>query len=103
LARSGELMGEDFLCGYQPGGGAVIEPLPDLGATVAWSPQATQRLEQVPAFVRRFVRQRAEAFAREQGEGEVTAEHLNTLARRRFGSGGPPGARRPPSSLGQAS
>jgi radical SAM protein with 4Fe4S-binding SPASM domain len=102
LARSGNLMGEDFLCGYQPGGGAVIEPLPDPGETVAWSAGASERLQRVPAFVRRFVRQRAEAFAREQGESVVTAEHLHTLARRRFGAGGPPGVTRPAPSRAQS-
>jgi len=40
--------------------------------------------------VRRFVRERAEAYARERGERVVTAEHLHALARRRFGAGGPP-------------
>ena len=92
LARSGELMGEDFLCSYQPQGEAVIEPLPDPGTTVAWTPEAEARLERVPSFVRRFVRRRAEDHAREVKAEAVTVEHLQTLARRRFGAGGPPGA-----------
>jgi len=83
-------MGEDFLCAYEPQGGAVIEPMPESAASLSWSAEAETRLGHVPGFVRRFVRQRAEAFAREQGAAEVTAEHLETLARRRFGKAGPP-------------
>jgi radical SAM protein with 4Fe4S-binding SPASM domain len=93
LARSGELMGEDFLCTYTPRGEAVIEPLPDQGRTIAWSAEAEARLANVPSFVRRFVRQRAEAHAREVGEAVVSADHLVALARRRFG-GEPPWRRR---------
>ena len=84
LAKYGSLMGEDFLCKYQPQGGALIEPLPVEGA-VPWTQAAEARLQRVPAFVRRFVRKRAEAHAREVGADAVTAEHLEELARRRFG------------------
>ncbi len=92
LARFGELMGEDFLCEYQPRGGAVIEPMPDPGGAVRWTPAAKARLERVPPFVRRMVRQRAEAYVRGLGGEVVTADHLHTMARRRFGAAGPPGA-----------
>ncbi len=88
LARDGNLMGEDFLCAYQPGGGAIIAPMPQTNSNMPWSEEAEQRLMHVPAFVRRFVKRRAEDFAREKGEGEVLASHLDELARRRFG--GPP-------------
>jgi hypothetical protein len=90
LARSGNLMGEDFLCGYDPGGGAVVEPIGRTKGSIGWTEEAEARLCHVPSFVRRFVRQRAEAFAREQGARAVLAEHLDTLARRRFGKAGPP-------------
>ncbi len=95
LARDGRLMGEDFLCDYRPGGEAVIEPMPDRGDNLPWSEEAQARLGHVPSFVRRFVRQRAEAHARSLGEAEVTAEHLSELAKRRFGDAPPwrrPGA-----------
>ena len=96
LARHGNMMGEDFLCGYEPDGGAVIEPMPDTGPTVAWSPEAEERLRHVPPFVRRFVRRRTEDFVRERGETMVMREHLDALARRRFGAAGRPGAMGPP-------
>jgi hypothetical protein len=90
LARDGNMMGEDFLCGYQPGGGATIETLPAAGGSIPWSVEAKLRLERIPSFVRRFVRRRAEDYAREIGAREVTAEQMETLARRRFGDKGPP-------------
>jgi radical SAM protein with 4Fe4S-binding SPASM domain len=95
LAKSGELMGEDFLCAYEPKGGAMIEPLCVKGTGLAWTSEAEARLARVPPFVRRFVRQRAEAYAHDLGATTVSAEHLRALARRRFGTGGPPGAGRP--------
>jgi radical SAM protein with 4Fe4S-binding SPASM domain len=90
LARDGNLMGEDFLCGYLPAGGSLIDPEISEGAALAWSDEARARLAHVPAFVRRFVRRRAEAYARDCGEQTVTAAHLHALARRRFGAGGLP-------------
>ena len=89
------MMGEDFLCGYQPGGGATIEPLCAPVGSIAWNAEAEARLARVPSFVRRFVRRRAEDHAREIGAQEVTAEQMETLARRRFGDKGPPGMTRP--------
>jgi len=90
LARDGNLMGEDFLCGYRPAGGAVIDPALARGPELAWSTEAEARLAHVPSFVRRFVRQRAETYARECGERIVTATHLHALAQRRFGVTGLP-------------
>lgn len=89
-AATGDMMGEDTLCAYQPDGTSVIPDLPVAGPAVAWTQGARARLDCVPPFVRRFVRQRAEAYARENGCDAVTAEHLETLARRRFGDGAGP-------------
>jgi radical SAM protein with 4Fe4S-binding SPASM domain len=87
-AKTGELMGEDFLCGYQPAGGATIEPMLAEG-TLPWTREAEDRLARVPGFVRRFVRKRAETHAREIGSAAVTATHLDELAKRRFGDAMP--------------
>lgn len=92
LAKSGNLMGEDDLCAYEPRGGPVIEPMVEPKSTMAWTPEAEERLSRVPPFVRRFVTLRAENYAREIGADAVTAEHLHALARRRFGADGPRGA-----------
>ncbi len=90
LARDGELMGEDFLCSYEPRGSALIEPLLAPAAALNWTPEAEVWLKRVPAFVRRYVKRRAEDHARELHADTVTAEHMQTLAKRRFGSGRPP-------------
>lgn len=89
LARSGNLMGEDFLCGYEPSGGAILEPLMLAQSSISWTGEAEARLARVPAFVRRFVKRRAEDYARERHASAVTSEHLQALARRRFGDAPP--------------
>ncbi len=88
-------MGEDSLCAYQPGGGAVIEPLGAGLGTLAWAGQALQRLDRVPPFRRRMVRRRAEDYVRGQGREVVRPEDMEALARRRFGAAGPPALGRP--------
>lgn len=91
MARDANPMGEDFLCAYQPGGGAVIEPLPAKPGTLSWTPEAEDRVKRVPPFVRRMVRKSVEDYVREQGRGMVTADDMHAVARRRFGDAGPPG------------
>ena len=90
LARDGNMMGEDFLCSYQPQGGAVVQPLRSESGALCWSPEAEAQLARVPGFVRRMVRRRAEAHVRGDGRTEVTAADLHELRRNRFGDGGPP-------------
>ncbi|MHA1554956.1 MAG: pyrroloquinoline quinone biosynthesis protein PqqE, partial [Alphaproteobacteria bacterium] len=90
LARDDNLMGEDFLCNYQPAGGAIIETFVPATGALQWSPEAEQRLTRIPGFVRRMVRRRAEEHVREHGRSVVTADDLALLARQRFGADGPP-------------
>ncbi len=88
MARDGVLMGEDFLCAYQPQGGAVIEPYSEVGGALPWTPEAEEWLARIPAFVRRFVRQKAEEHVRAGNGSEVTGEVMSALAKtasRRFG------------------
>ena len=90
LAAGGDLMDGDPWCTYQPNGDAVILPLADISAgAVSWSDDAQQRLARVPAFLRRLVKKRAEAYVLELGEREVTPQHLAVLAARRFGNSPP--------------
>mgnify|MGYP002712979744 CR=1 FL=1 len=89
FTATGDLMGEDTLCAYQPDGTGVIANVPEAAPGISWTGAARARLDRVPPFVRRFVRQRAEAHARENGCDAVTADHLETLARQRFGDTGP--------------
>lgn len=86
LARDGNLMGEDFLCAYQPAGGPRIELMQRAAeSAISWSDDAQARLGYVPPFIRRFVKQRAEAYVRERGEHLVTKAHLHALLQQRFG------------------
>ncbi|PCH67200.1 MAG: hypothetical protein COC12_11835 [Rhodobacteraceae bacterium] len=83
-------MGEDFLCSYQPQGGAVIVPLGPHAATLSWADEASAHLSRIPGFVRRMVRRRAEDHVRGQGRAEVTVADLKYLKQKRFGDAGPP-------------
>jgi nucleotide-binding universal stress UspA family protein len=51
---------------------------------VRWSPEAEQRLDRVPRFVRGMARRRVEAFAREHGHAEITHDVFEK-ARGHFG------------------
>jgi radical SAM protein with 4Fe4S-binding SPASM domain len=90
MARDGNLMGEDFLCRYQPAGSAVIEVLPARTSVLRWSDEAETRLSRVPPFIRRMVRKSVEDYAREHGRVEVTPDDMRAVAKRRFGDDGPP-------------
>jgi radical SAM protein with 4Fe4S-binding SPASM domain len=95
LARDGNMMGEDFLCAYEPKGGAIIDPLGPVPGAMDWSREAEEHIARVPGFVRRMVRRRAEDHVRGEGRSQVTREDLALLAKRRFGDAGPPAFARP--------
>jgi len=90
LAMGGTLMDADPWCNHYPSGQPVIEPLQESGeGEVNWTSEAELRLARVPGFLRKMVRKRAESYVREQGETQVTPEHMATLAARRFGDNFP--------------
>ncbi len=95
LARSNSLMGEDFLCSYQPQGGAIVEVLKPSTASLDWTKDAEQRIARVPGFVRSMVKKRVEADVRSKGGSIVTADDLSRLAKERFKNGLPQGIKRP--------
>ena len=90
LAMTGNMMGEDTLCTYQPQGGAIITPMVATNGAMRWSADAEVHLARIPGFVRRMVRRRAEDYVRGEGRHEVTKNDLTLLAKRRFGEAGPP-------------
>lgn len=90
LAISGNMMGEDGLCTYQPQGGAIITPMLPTGRAMQWADDAEVHLGRIPGFVRRMVRRRAEDYVRAEGRAVVTKADLTLLAKRRFGDAGPP-------------
>ncbi len=90
LAMGGNLMDTDPWCSYLPQDGSVIQPLVEIPSAITWSPEAGQRLQRIPSFLRKMVKKRTEAHVQELGESQVTVEHLSTLAAKRFGDAGPP-------------
>jgi radical SAM protein with 4Fe4S-binding SPASM domain len=97
VALGDDLMDADPICAYSPGAGPMLVPLSSLdNPHVRWSTEAERRLARIPAFVRKLVKKRAEAYVAELGEELITNEHLSTLSARRFGAGGPtrPGSSR---------
>ncbi len=101
LAMGGDIMDADPWCGHMPTGKAIIQPLVDNPeGSINWAPDASQRLQRVPGFLRKMVRKRAESHVRELGETLVTVEHLSTLAAKRFGDNFP--MQRPASTVSDA-
>ena len=84
LAMGGSLMDTDPWCSHVPTGAAVIQPY-QTEDTIEWSSDAEQRLSHIPGFLRAMIKKRAEAYVREQGESQVTVEHLSLLSAKRFG------------------
>ncbi len=91
LAHEGGLMASDPWCSYVPVGGEVISPHVERETEIAWSSEAQRRLSRIPGFLRKMVKKRAEGYVRERGGHEVTAQHLTTLAEKRFGKDRPRG------------
>ncbi|MEX1181852.1 MAG: radical SAM protein [Gemmatimonadota bacterium] len=83
FARTGDVLGPDESCAYEPDGTVpVVEPAArvsygaDVVASLPWDDEARTRMSRVPSFVRGVVTARIEAFARERGRDRVTAELL---------------------------
>ena len=77
-AQSGDLLGPDDSCAYDPPGDRpVVEPRRSVvyGESVEtqlpWTPEARARIKRVPSFVRGVVSTRVESFARERGYTEI--------------------------------
>lgn len=83
LATSGDLLAEDPSCDYDPPAGRPLLERPALGyggteaaSALAWSPEARERMQRIPSFVRAVVMRRVEDFARARGLEQVTPELL---------------------------
>ncbi len=74
LAETGNLMGEDPSCSYQPVGGETIPARLENGPEqVVWTQAARERLIKVPLFLRPMIRKKLEERALREGV-EVTPE-----------------------------
>ena len=47
--------------------------------TLQWTPEATQRLERIPSFVRGVVARRLEDYARDHGRSEVSLDLMREV------------------------
>lgn len=88
FARTGDVLGEDSSCAYEPTGDVpVIEAAgsisygSDVAAEMMWEDNARARMSRIPSFVRGVVTARIEAFARERGRDRVTVELLDEVRR----------------------
>ena len=85
-AATGDLLGEDASCAYEPPGDVPIihpEPAATYGAapepTLTWTPDARQRIERIPSFVRGVVMKRVETLAHHEGIQEITPALLDRI------------------------
>lgn len=89
---TGDVMGQDPWCEYEPGvhGGRLLTP--DSTVTygieaqgeLAWTLEAERLLNVIPAFVRGRVRRRVEAYAREHGHTLITVDIMRQARRGRM-------------------
>ncbi len=87
FGATGDYMAEDPWCVYEPGahGSEIISFADkttyglDVEAGLPWTPEAEQRLNNVPGFVRGMLTKRVESYARERGYDEVSVEVMNEV------------------------
>ncbi len=87
FAVEGDPLDEDPGCAYEPDGieEALEPPKVAYGTpvqqTMAWSPEAEDRVKKIPSFVRGVVVNRLEAFARQRGLSVITPELMQEVRR----------------------
>jgi radical SAM protein with 4Fe4S-binding SPASM domain len=87
FAGSGDVLGADESCAYEPTGWqeAIRPPetatygAPAMAASLGWTPGAQARMKKIPSFVRAVVMERMEAFARETGRDLITEDMLDEV------------------------
>ena len=87
-AASGELLGEDASCAYEPTGDVAVVAAPvavrygdAARSDMAWDADAEARMQRVPSFVRGVVMARIEAYARAHGHDRVGVELIDEVRR----------------------
>ncbi|MBI1722417.1 MAG: radical SAM protein [Gemmatimonadetes bacterium] len=85
FASTGDYLAADPSCVYEPPGDRPLIERPavaygtPVAPTLAWSPEAEERMRRIPSFVRGVVMRRVEDFARARGLGTVTPELLSEI------------------------
>ena len=74
FATTGDYLGEDPWCDYQPVGGPAPAP-----RELAWTPEAQSRIQRAPGFIRSRVKRAIEERARSRGEDVVTVELIQGM------------------------
>lgn len=91
FAATGDPLGSDESCAYEPDGSRALVRPSAASATyggepaeprLAWTPEARARMGRIPSFVRAVVVDRVETWARQNGHSEVTAEMLSEMRSR---------------------
>ncbi len=84
LATSGDLMGEDPWCDYEPDEDAGQRSVHRDGdhTDTLWTEEARERLEKVPPFLRSMVKRGIERYARAKGLKEITPDVMSELRKR---------------------
>lgn len=88
FALAGDPFAADPSCAYEPDGSAALVRPPtsitygtSATASMAWTPEATARLQRIPSFVRGVVVTRLEAYARAQGLAEISVDTMREVRR----------------------
>ena len=85
---TGDVMAEDPLCTHQPGTlqaavdrlrPTAVEYGQSPSVALRWDPEATQRMQRIPAFVRGMVTRAVEGWCEKNGVDRVTAEVLEGI------------------------
>ena len=88
FASDGSYLSEDPSCTYQPDGSEPLVERPRdvtygdvVERTLEWAPEALERVNKIPSFVRGVVTQRIESYARKKGLDRITLEMLTDVRR----------------------
>ncbi|MEO5357572.1 MAG: radical SAM protein [Nitrospirae bacterium YQR-1] len=79
LAEKGDFMAEDPLCLYEPLGKEKITIKEEFKSDIEWESTALQRMDKVPAFIRKMVIGVIEKKAREKGVGVITEAFVEEI------------------------
>ena len=85
FANTGDVMGPDNSCSYEPEGTIPVIQSKDttygapVRADLQWDPEAQARMNKIPSFVRGVVIKRTEDYARRNGHAVVTLALLDEI------------------------
>lgn len=82
LAVTGDVMGEDSWCEYQPPEEPGLALVVESSEPLVWEPDAKQRLSKVPIFLRSMVKSGVERYALEKGLTRIKPELMQEMRRR---------------------